>query len=122
MPRDDNKFNILLLEKISEIGERTARMEVSQSNMKDDLEEVKRQDVRQNELLAEHILGVQTAHARLDNEIEVRKSLEMIQLNLQSRVEVLEEAPKFLSNLKKYLIYIAAVGGAVMAIAKWFNH
>lgn len=121
MPQNDDKF-ILLLEKISVIGERTARMEVEQRNMKEDLEEVKRQDITQNELLAEHIAGVQTAHARLDNEIEARKYLELSQDKLQSRVERLEEPSKFLKNLKKYILYVAAVGGAVAGIVQWFRH
>ena len=39
MPQDD-KF-LLILEKLADIGERTARMEVEQKNMKEDLNEVK---------------------------------------------------------------------------------
>lgn len=117
----DDKF-LLILEKLSDIGERTARMEVEQTNMKDDLEEVKRQDVTQNQLLAEHIKGVETAQLRLDNEILARRSIEAIQNDLKSRVEKLEEPTKFLINLKNYTLYVAALGGAILAIMKWFNH
>lgn len=116
----DNKF-MLILEKLSDIGERTARMETEQKNMKEDLEEVKRQDTVQNQLLAEHIQGVQTQALRLDNEIQSRKLMEQNYADLQSRVNKLEEPNKFLATGKKYLLWIAAVGGAVMAILKWFQ-
>lgn len=113
MPQDD-KF-LMILEKLSDIGERTARMEADQNNMKENLKEVMRQDDIQNQLLAEHIQGVKTANARLDNEIKVRETLE-------SRVEKLEEPSQFLATAKKYVLYIAAVGGAIAAIFKWFHH
>lgn len=120
MAQDDKL--LLILEKLSTIGERTARMEVEQQNMKEDLEEVKRQDDVQNQLLSEHIKGVETAQLRLDNEILARKSIEAIQNDLKSRVEKLEEPKKFLVNLKNYVLYVAATGGAILAIMKWFNH
>lgn len=119
MAQDDKL--LLILEKLSTIGERTARMEVEQQNMKEDLEEVKRQDDIQNQLLSEHIKGVETQAARLDNEILARRSMEQTQIDLKSRVEKLEEPNKFLATAKKYLLYVAAVGGAVMAIMKWFQ-
>lgn len=121
MAGKDDQF-LLILEKLSDISERTARMEVNQSNMKDDLEEVKRQDVHQNRLLAEHIAGVETQALRLDNEIQIRKDLKEEQDNLKSRVAALEEPSKFLYNLKKYTLYIAALGGGILAIMKWFHH
>lgn len=117
MPQNNDKF-LLILDKLSDISERTARMEVNQDNMKEDLEEVKRQDVTQNQLLAEHIKGVETAQARLDNEIQARKLLQEEQINLKSRVALLEEAPKFRATLKQYLIGIGGVAGAMVAIFK----
>lgn len=117
MPQNNDKF-LLILDKLSDISERTARMEVNQDNMKEDLEEVKRQDVTQNALLAEHIKGVETAQARLDNEIQARKLLQEEQINLKSRVALLEEAPKFRATLKQYLIGIGGVAGAMVAIFK----
>lgn len=86
-------------------------MEVEQRNMKEDLEEVKRQDVEQNKLLAEHIAGVETQAKRLDNEIKIREEL-------QSRVASLEEAPKFRATLKQYLIGAGAIAGAIVGIIK----
>jgi len=118
----DNKNFILLLEKISEIGERTVRMEVNQENMKEDLEEVKRQDIHQNKLLDEHIRGVQTAQARLDNEIQARKLMEEQQGLLKSRVDLLETGPKFRATLKQYLIGIGGVAGAMVAIFKLLKY
>ena len=120
MPTNDDKF-VTILEKLSDISERTARMEVEQSYMKQDLDEVKRQDVTQNQLLAEHIKGVATANARLDNEILARKAAQMEQDQLKSRVDALEEPNKFFATLKKYLLYIAAVGGAASIIHNWFK-
>lgn len=119
MPHDDKFF--LILEKLTDIGERTARMEAEQRNLKEDMDSVKRQDEIQNRLLAEHIKGVETANARLDNEILIRKSLELTSSDLKSRVDKLEEPSKFLEIAKKYLLYVAAVGGAVTAILKWFG-
>lgn len=113
----DDKF-LILIDKISEISERTVRMETNQDNMKEDLEEVKRQDVKQNELLAEHIKGVQTAQARLDNEIQARKLMEEQQTLLKSRVDLLEAGPKFRATLKQYLIGGGAIATAVVAIFK----
>lgn len=113
----DSKF-ILLLEKISEIGERTARMEAEQTNIKEDLEEVKRQDTVQNQLLAEHIQGVKTANMRLDNEIEMRKQMEIQTKDIESRVSALEISPKFRATLKQYLIGVGAIAGAMVAILK----
>jgi xylose isomerase len=117
MPNQDDKF-LLLLEKISEISERTVRMETEQKNMKEDLEEVKRQDIKQNELLAEHIAGVDTQAKRLDNEIEIRKSIQEETMSIKSRVERLEEAPKFRATMKQYIIFAATLLSALVAVAK----
>lgn len=114
MPNDKN-FQILILEKLSEIGERTSRIEVEQRYMKEDLQKVSEQDLVQNRLLEEHIKGVQTANARLDNEIIMRETL---QEEFQSRVSVLEIAPKFRATLKQYIIGVGAVAGAVVGIIK----
>lgn len=118
MDKDNKNFLITILEKLSEVSERTIRMEVEQQNMKEDLEQVKLQDVRQNELLAEHIAGVQTAQARLDNEIAARKLIQEEQSLLKSRVAKLEEDPKFRATLKQHIITIGAVAGAVTMLIK----
>lgn len=115
---NDKNFQIILLEKIAEIGERTIRMEVEQNHIKQDLEEVKRQDIQQNQLLAEHIQGVQTAQARLDNEIQARKLIQEEQDMLRTRVSILEEAPKFRATLKQYIITIGSIAGAIVGLIK----
>lgn len=109
MPSDDKL--LMILEKLGEISERTARIEVGYEHMKADVAEIKRQDDIQNKLLDEHIKGVATAQQRLTNEIEVRKALE-------TRVSKLEEPSKFLSLLKKYIVWIGAVAGAIAGIIK----
>ena len=121
MPHSDDSKFLLILEKLSDIGERSARMEVEQRNMKEDLEAVKKQDEVQNQLLSEHIRGVETQAARLDNEILVRRSLEQQAADLKSRVDKLEEPSKLLATAKKYLLYISATGGAIVAILKWLE-
>lgn len=118
MTQNDDRF-VLILEKLSNINERTARMEVEQKNIKEDLEEVRRQDVHQNQLLAEHIKGVETANARLNNEISIREILQFNQTELKSRVEKLEEPKKFLMHVKQIALYIAAIAGAVLAVMKF---
>lgn len=110
MPNDKD-LQLLLLEKITEVGERTARMESEQQNMKVDLERIKEQDEVQNRLLDDHIRGVNTQAERLDNEIKIRKELE-------SRVSTLEVGPKFRATFKQYLIGIGGIAGAIVAIAK----
>lgn len=117
---NDDKF-ILILEKLSDIGERTARMEVEQKNTNSRLEKIEKQDDIQNQLLAEHIQGVETANARLDNEIKARQGIESEQAKLKSRVDVLEEPKKFLMQVKQIALYIAAISGAILAIMKWFH-
>lgn len=112
MADNDDKF-ILLLDKLSEIGERTVRMETEQKNMKDDLEEVKRQDVLQNQLLDEHIRGVELAHSRLDNEIKIRETLQSAQTEIKSRVESLEVTPKFFKSIYSILMYAGGIIGIV---------
>lgn len=102
---NDDKF-ILLLDKIAEIRESTVRMEADQQNMKEDLEEVKRQDVVQNKLLAEHIQGVQTAQSRLDLEVEIRKEL-------SARVAKLEIPRTFIANIYKVIMYSGGVIGVI---------
>lgn len=112
---------LLLLEKVTEVSERTARIESEQVFIKEDLENIKEQDLIQNKLLAEHIRGVQTANLRLDNEIESRKLMQETQTTLTGRVSTLEEAPKFRANLKQYIVGIGAIAAAIVAIFKFLK-
>ena len=125
---DDSKF-IEIIAKLGDISERTARIEEKCNHMEDDISNIKIQDIRQNELLDKHILGVQTNTQRLELEIQQRKELE---LNLRIkhkeasiRLAELESFPKFKEQLFKYVksiaLWLSAVGGAVMLLDKFFN-
>lgn len=118
---DSNSKLLVLLDKISEISERTARMEVTQDHMKqdldrmkDDIEVIKKEDAVQNQLLAEHIAGTVANTNRLELEIKARQDLE-------ARISKLEETPKFLSFTKKIAQYVAIIVGAAIAIKKLFH-
>lgn len=107
-----------MLEKLTEIGERTARIEALQEGMKSQIDELKSsangQDTRlgkYNQLLDEHIQGVKTANARLDEEIKNRQDLE-------NRVNKLEEDPKFKKTLKSKVIKAGYIAAAILSIAE----
>jgi hypothetical protein len=116
-PKNDDNL-LLILGKLSEISERTARIETKQEYMQADIETIKVEDARQNVLLAEHIQGTVTNRQRLNLEIKAREDVERAQLELASRVSKLEEAPKFLENLKKYAKWITVVAGAILVLIK----
>ncbi len=107
----DYKF---ILEKLTEIGERTARIETDLSNVKEDVSNIKDQDEIQNRLLAEHIAGTITNRDRLGIEIKNREDLAI-------RVSTLETLPNFLKLSKRYIIQIVSLGGALFAIFEWFK-
>jgi hypothetical protein len=116
-PKNDDNL-LLILGKLSEISERTARIETKQEYMQADIETIKVEDARQNVLLAEHIQGTVTNRQRLNLEIKAREDVERAQAELTSRVSKLEEAPKFLENLKKYAKWITVVAGAILVLIK----
>jgi peptidoglycan hydrolase CwlO-like protein len=97
--------------------------------MESDIESIKVQDTRQNELLDKHILGVQTNTQRLELEIKQRKDLEMNlrmkQKEASNRIAELEAFPKFKEQLLKYTksaaLWLSAVGGAILLLDKFFN-
>jgi DNA-binding transcriptional regulator GbsR (MarR family) len=120
-PKNDDNL-LLILGKLSEISERTARIETKQEYMQADIETIKVEDARQNVLLAEHIQGTVTNRQRLNLEIKAREDVERAQAELTSRVSKLEEAPKFLEALKKYAKWLTVVAGAVIIILKLIQH
>lgn len=118
-----NEDNLLkILDKLSEISERTARIEIKQEYMQSDIEKIKSEDAHQNKLLAEHIAGTETNRQRLDVEIRAREAVERVQKTLSDRIEKLEEAPKFFGTLKKYAKWVAVVAGGVLAVLKLLGH
>lgn len=117
----DNESFLLLLEKVSDISERCIRIETKMEAVEKDVEIIKNEDRIQNELLAEHIQGTIINTQRMELEIQQRKVLESKVGQSEDRISKLEETPKFLSKLKKVLVYIVTVGGAIMAILAWFK-
>lgn len=115
IPVDDQKF-IAIMDKISEVSERTARIEERQKIQGEDLAKVKEQDEIQNKLLAEHIAGVRATNERLNVEIQERK-------DVSARVSKLEELPNFFKSGKAILVYIAIIVGIVyeagQILGKW---
>jgi hypothetical protein len=97
---DDKLF--VILEKLSGIGERTARMEAQNDHMRKDLETIKIEDGRQNQLLAEHIQGTVTNTERLNLEITARQELEKRVVKIEKPISV-----------HKILTYVALVIGIV---------
>ena len=59
MSADSNAI-VKVLEKISEISERSVRIETKLTSVEREMEYIKDEDKRQNELLAQHILGVKS--------------------------------------------------------------
>lgn len=105
-----------LFEKIVEIGERATRIETKLETIERDVSDIKKEDAEQNILLAEHIAGVNTNRERLNLEKQER---ERTLAEHAKRIETLESLPKFLTFFKKILLYLAAIAGAVMTLAKF---
>lgn len=97
---------LLILDKISEGNERQARIETKIEIMNDDIQGIKAEDRKQNELLAEHIQGTVANTERLNLEIQYRQELD-------TRVKKLEKVPQFLSSAHKVLLYSGTVIGIV---------
>lgn len=127
MSNSDNYLKIL--EKMAEIQSGVARVETKVENLEDDVREIKVEDTRQNELLAEHIAGVQTNRERLELEIQTRN--EILQRHevasqerfteLDKRLQVVEFLPNLLKGLKKLMLWLGAVTGAGYAIGRFFG-
>lgn len=110
---NDEKF-LTILEKISEIGERTARMEVTTINMGRDLEVIKIEDRKQNELLDKHIQGTVANTERLNLEIKAREEFD-------SRLKKVEKIPQFMNSLNKVVLYAGALVGLIYEAGRIFK-
>lgn len=99
---EDKDILVQILTKISEVSDRVTRIETKVDVMENDLSQVKKEDAKQNELLAQHILGVRTNSERLELEKQRREVLE-------ARLESVENIPKFFSALKTIFIWVGAV-------------
>jgi SPX domain protein involved in polyphosphate accumulation len=102
---NDQKFSIIL-EKLSEVGERIAKVEVTTQLMSKDLDVIKAEDRLQNTLLDTHIQGTIANTSRLNLEIEAREKFD-------ARLKKVEKIPQFMSSLYKVASYIALGVGIV---------
>lgn len=127
MSAEDNYFKIL--DKISEIASSTTRLEAEMQAVKEDVSEIKREDARQNELLAQHIAGVQTNRERLELEIKNRESLlAKHEEASQQRYEVIDKRlsdveffPKLITGIRKAVIWLGGFAAAAYAISRFFQ-
>lgn len=116
---EDSKY-IVLLEKLSEIGERTARIEAKQESVDRRLSSMEEQDHTQNRLLAEHIEGtvqnreaIKYLNTRKDQMKEAHDSL-------KSRVELLEKPATAFQFFKENILWVSAVIGGIAAFLMLF--
>jgi hypothetical protein len=105
MKKDDDKL-FIILDKLSNISERTARMEAHNDQMRKDIQFIKEEDSRQNQLLDKHIAGTVANTERLNLEIAARKDLE-------KRVVKVEKIPSFMGSLYKVMTYVALPIGII---------
>lgn len=110
---------LLLLEKMTEVSERTARIETKMEVMEKDIEFIKDEDRKQNDLLDQHIAGVKTNTSRLEEEKLARQSAEKL---IENRLNSLEESPKFWKSLAKRITGAGAVAGAIYGIMKLLEY
>lgn len=115
---DDNKF-LAIMDKLSEVGERTARIEATQDAMNCRLGKIEDEDAKQNELLAEHIEGTIQNREAIKNETARREALANAHDKLKSRVEVLEQpasAKKWIMDNVMWLVLIASGIATVLVL------
>lgn len=110
---DDNKF-IAIMDKLSEVGERTARIETKQSAVENRLTSIE-QD------LSVHIKGTVVNTERLNIEISHREALADAHKNLKGRVEKLEIPVKAIAWIKSRILWISMVGGGIATILYLFK-
>lgn len=127
MSDSDNYLKIL--EKMSEVGSDVAVLKNEMGHIKQDLSDtrdqltqINQQDVEQNKLLDQHILGVRTAMERLEIEKATRiENHALTQKQIQeinARLKKAEFLPNFFNSLKKILKWTAAFAIPIAAILK----
>lgn len=111
-----------IFEKLSEVSDRTSRIETRCSVMEEDIRHIKAEDAEQNRLLAEHIQGVKQNAQRLTLEQEARRAHDQkLDLKLKAqdeRLKSIEVVPKFFQVLKTVALYVTTIGGAVAIVTK----
>lgn len=128
MSHNDNYIKIM--EKMGDIQSSQGRIEEKTKNLESIVKGIQEEDKRQNDLLAEHIAGVQTNRERLDNEVQARKDL-LVQHEeasqkrfeeLDERLKIVEFLPNLMTNIWKATKWIAAFLAAVTVIAKFLGY
>jgi predicted nucleic acid-binding Zn-ribbon protein len=108
-----------ILDKITDISIQIGKLETRIDSISDDLEQIKIEDSKQNQLLAEHIAGVKTNTARLNEEIEMRKFLvEQLKKDNDGKHDKLEHKIKdieFFTTFIKSSYQVIKWGGAISA-------
>ena len=110
MLNDDGRYQ-KLLEELAEIKATTASIER-------DIFSIKAEDAVQNQLLAEHILGVKIQQQRLDLEISTRTELLK---EVYLRLQMVEFVPKLVQALWKMIQWTGIMAASVVAITKLLN-
>src|SRR5579872_2856939 len=111
---DDDKF-LAIMGKLSEVGERTARIETKQVAAEDRLGKIEGD-------LKEHIKGTVINAERLNIEIQHREMLAEAHAKLKNRVEKLEIPQKVIQFLKSRIMWIALAGAGIVAILSYIKH
>ena len=104
-----------------------ARLEAGQESMKSDIQSIKDEDMKQNQLLAEHIAGVQTNRASLVLERQMRQEAlvhheEQSQKryeDLEGRLKIVEFLPNVLTGLWKIVKWVGMFAAVAVSIAKF---
>ena len=107
-----------ILDKLSELQIQYGKIEVRTEMMQNDLERIKEEDARQNELLAEHIAGVKTQAARLDVEIDRRDQEAQ---EFARRLKEVEFFPTFVKMSWLIIKWLGVPAGAIVALIKLFH-
>lgn len=132
----DNTNYLNILEKISDIQLKVGKFEAGISDVKGDIKEIKEEDRKQNELLAEHIQGVKTNSERLNLERDARieqhqQTLNLIEQHKKDNVSQFQEIkkeikpalflPKLAEMTRKVVLWIGAPAAAIFTLGRILN-
>ena len=125
-----------LFDKMSELAVQCGKIETRVEFIQAEVINIKEEDVIQNKLLAEHIAGVKTQAARLDNEIAHRSLLlktheDHSQARFQQvsdrlddvsqRLETAEFFPKYMKSTWIILKWLGITATGIVTVAKFLG-
>jgi hypothetical protein len=120
--KDLKEFRKETNEKVDHLKDRITSLDVAHKILCKDIEVIKEQDDRQNELIAEHIEGVrQVREQNISFNREVNRKLE---IEVQNRLEYERKMAKRLENIEapsKWLKGTLWVVGALASVAVAYN-